>query len=1426
MGGDSLDDLRIEIDAKADSAKNTVDELIERLTVLQNGLKGFDGQGMKSALDNLQKSAAGIKEKIAPLAEFEKKLSGLGRNIKTADSMEGLQKQIAQAESRLDSLLSKENKMRTVGGIDENSKAFRGLQYDIADVCGQLDTLYAKLGQVQKERPLNFWEKPRWTDGAAQTNADNQKPQSLLEYAADDVKQSFADIQEAAAPVADSVRRIGEEMRSVGTETDNARQKMEGMGNSGGIARLMESLRSFSVSDVFGRMSAAVRDFQTRIGTRIPTEQYTELAANIRQAETELQRLLDKQDRMEAQGVSTSSASWKGMQYDIRVATDRVAEFNRDMELLRASGGDSQHLSALSYAFMGVANGAKSALNAVKRAGSGFKSFLSKVKSVAGSLLSAGHGMSRFNTHASTLSKSLSRVTTMLRLMVMRLALKAVLNNVGEGFKQLARESTEFNTQISNLMAGCKQLAYSIAALAAPIVNLLGPALNYIIGALTRAVNVVNQFLSALGGKSVFNKAKKQSFDYAASLDKVGSSANKMAKEIRDATIGIDELNIISKNDTEEDEANGGGGSGSGGDYYDTEPIDKNIKSLADRIREILKTDDWSEIGRMIAAKLNEAMAAIPWEKIQAETQRIAKGIGTLINGFVDELDWSLLGYTIGQGINTALIFANTLLTTIDFEKIGSSIATALNSAIETIDWEAVGNLIANGLNMVIDAAYGLVSNFDFWKFGESIGNGLTTAIHGIEWAKAGEALGKAATGLFSTLDGIIQKTDWKALGKGIVDAIGGFFRETDWSVIASALSSAIKGLLDLLTGAVKGTDWAEVPRYIVTSIGNFFKSFDWSGISHSLGELLGSAVKGAIDLCGSIWEMLKEAWGNLTDYFSEYIEDAGGNIIAGLWNGIIDALKSVGSWIKENIFTPFIDGFKEAFGIASPSKEMKTMGGYIVDGLIGGISGKFAECMQTVKEWAGKVKDWFTGGDGEGNIFEKFKSYGSDIVGGFREKVGNTYTTVKDNVTTWASKVKEWYTSSGFGGINRETFTTYANNIISGFREKVGSTYTTVKDNITTWASKVKDWYTNSSFGGINSNTFSTYANNIITGFREKIGNTYTTVKTNITTWADKVKSWYTDSGFGGINSTTFTNYAANIIDGFKTKVGNYYTTVKDNITTWASKVKSWFTVDGGVNSSKFQTFATNIIDGFKSKVGSYYTTARDNIVTWGSKCVSWFEEKSGKSNWETVATNVVDGFKNKIGSLYTTCKDTIQSWGSSIISWFKEKLDINSPSRVFAELGSYTVQGFNKGIDDKAGSTATHISEWIGRISNLAADIKTRVKLDDSAIRAYRPALSRGFTSDTIRHTIQETIESRGAVDATLEASGGIKEAFSEVVRENLMPYLDKLSENAEKTAQYSQRTAENTKDGLTLDGYKVNKQLERIRSDSGFSFTPEPA
>jgi len=55
-----------------------------------------------------------------------------------------------------------------------------------------------------------------------------------------------------------------------------------------------------------------------------------------------------------------------------------------------------------------------------------------------------------------------------------------------------------------------------------------------------------------------------------------------------------------------------------------------------------------------------------------------------------------------------------------------------------------------------------------------------------------------------------------------------------------------------------------------------------------------------------------------------------------------------------------------------------------------------------------------------------------------------------------------------------------------------------------------------------------------------------------------------------------------------------------------------------------------------------------------------------------------LVNGIKNKLGAV----KAAIGGVGDSTVGWFKEKLGIHSPSRVFAELGGFTMQGLEQGL------------------------------------------------------------------------------------------------------------------------------------------------
>lgn len=1315
---EKVDAITLEIEATTEKADKGIDKTIESLRALKTALNGINTKKLKQEMESFE--------------DFQKKLQTAFSNIKVSGNPEELRKQIAQVEARLDALTKKENKLKTVSGINENSKQYRNLVYDIAEAKSTLEQLYAAMDKVNAQKPLNFWEKPNWSENLQKygttdesviksslgTSEDIEKVESVATYAANNIKQSFSEVAQTEEEAAQKVKNLGGKMQ--------------------GLKAIAEQLKT-AFSGIREKMS---------------------LGSGAEKFNADMQDLIDgmNQAKYTMKQMESGAKAFDSTAYE-RAAQD-LAEASAQMQKYKSSlTGATEQTSRLKTVLSGIGGTVKGAFSKVATIGSGI---VSACKKAAGALRGLKSQIPKLGTAFSGLGKKIGSVTRLFTFMVLRRAITALLNTMKQGFDTLAQYSaakgTEFNKNISSMQSGLKQLGNSIVAAFEPLINAVTPIINAFISKLTEATNAIGQFFAALTGRSTFTHAKKVVGNYAASLDKATASTKKLAT----ATAGIDELNILQDNN------NSGGDSGASNpaDSFETEKVGDKFANLAQMIKDAWEKADFSEIGAMVAEKINAALEGIDWAKIKETSKRIAQSIGTFINGFVGALDWSLVGTTIGEGINTALVFANTLLTTIDFGQIGRSLAIGLNSAVNVIDWQAVGSLVCNGFNAVIDLLYDFVSTFDFTKFGESMGTAITTAIKGIKWSKGGAAIGKSVTGLFDTFNGFIKKTDFAALGKGIVSAIGGFFKNLSWSSIGTALSNAIKALADFLYRVVSSTDWAAVPQYIVDAIKDFFTSFDWSGVSKSLGKLLGSAVKGAIDLVGSIWDMLKKAWGNLSDYFNDYIEDAGGDIIAGLWNGITDALKNCGTWIKNNLFQPFIDGFKDAFGIHSPSKEMKIMGGYVVDGFLSGISGKFSECRDKVLEWAGKIKDWFSG--------------------------------------------------TSFGKICKSTWENYGQNIIGGFRDKIGNAYTSTRDKISAWASDVKDYFSGSSHGSINSTTWADYADKVVSGFRDKIGNVYTTVRSNISTWASDIKDYFTGSGKGAINLTTFSNYADKVVSGFREKIGSTYTTVRDKISTWASDIRDYFTSSshGSINSTKFSTFAGNIISGFKGKITTSYSDCQTSITTWANKVKSWFSDTASVSSFQGFAKNVIHGFRDGINSFYRDCEDAVKSWASKVTDWFKEKLDINSPSKVFEQFGLYTVQGFNKGINNAGKTTKKAVSGWLAPLDNVA--VNTRLSINDTDLRACRANYGEDFSRDiSVQRYTHNSIS--GAVQAAIVTDNPLTAAFREIAESVIVPAIQNVETQAKRQADKNEQTI------VEIGGKTITDAVREQKSRNGFSFQP---
>ena len=869
-------------------------------------------------------------------------------------------------------------------------------------------------------------------------------------------------------------------------------------------------------------------------------------------------------------------------------------------------------LKAFQATLKGVSAAAKSAVNACKKLGSTIGSKLSsKVKQTT-----SGMGQ---------LFSSLKRIAMYRAIRFLFAQLTAAMK---EGIQNLYMYSSlmggTFKGSMDSLATSFQYLKNSMGAMVAPLINMIAPAVDALIDKFAALLNIVNQFFARLSGATTFTKAKKAAASYGDSISGAGKSAKKAAKDIKDATVGIDELNIISQKDS----SGSGSGSKNYGDMFETVPIDSSISEFTDKLKAALDAGDWKTLGTLLGEKFNE---------------------------IVDSIDWSGIGHKIGYGLNGAIQTAYWFLKTADFKNLGNHIAELLNGAMEEIDFTYLGRLLVRGVTVALDFMIGLLG--------------------GLNWSLVGKSIGDFLKGAFNEAQEWIASYNWNKMGKDL------------WK----NLKACIKGI-------------------------------DFAGVAQSFFKLLGSALAAAVSFIAGF---VQGIWEDITGYFQEYLTNDDGtkkcglDWVAGLLEGIWDGIKNIGKWIKENVFDPFIDGFKECFGIHSPSTVMKEMGGYVVEGFLQGLN-KFSEIAGKVKEWAGKVIEWFTKGEDGKGIVEHFKEIGGNIVSGFKDKVGGTYTTVKSNVTTWASKVKEWFTNSSFGGVNSTNFQTFAGNVIEGFRTKVGSAYTTTKSNMVTWATNVKEWFTNSSFGGVNSANFQTFANNVVTGFKDKIGSAYVNTKSNMTTWATNVKNW-----FSGIAS-----------------------------------------------ASAFSGFATSVVDGFKNRIGGYYTAARGNMSTFGSSVKSWFTAHCSYNGFYNVASDVVSGFKNGIGELYHTCKSTISSWGSSIISWFKDKLDVNSPSKVFYEIGGFAVAGFNNAIAQVGKSTKSVVGTWADSFTNFSPTMALAV--DTSALKYYDSA--------AFSRSISSNVQSSTEISAT-GFREAMEDFYHEYVEPTMVQMADDMRRQADK-------------------------------------------
>lgn len=801
----------------------------------------------------------------------------------------------------------------------------------------------------------------------------------ILEASTSSYKKEMEKAQKVTKSVSDSVK----------SETSKVKQAMK-------MDDATESVKK-QVS-VFQKMKQAITKYQVKAGIKVPTQDFQELQSGIKKAEGTLSSLIAKQEKYEAIGVKKNSSAWKSLQYDIQGAKNEIEGYKNEMAEMQSNGtAFTRGYSLPKEIFKGLGKGALGlgslGLNAAQKGWGGLKKVISGTASVLTKVTTVIKRTS--GAFAALIQKFTSGIPILRRFTgatksasgglggglknILKYAfgirsLFALVNKLRsalvDGFKNLAQYSGETNNSISMLMSSLTQLKNAFAAAFAPILNVIAPILNTLIQKIISVVNTFGQLTSALTGKTTYIKAKKVQQDYAKSLNSNANSAKNAKKaneELKRTILSFDQINKMDDNSSSD--SNSGIADTSGGlspsDMFETESIPSKIKGIADMIKQAWKNADFTEIGAMVGNKLNAALNSIPWDKIKNTCNKIAKSVATFLNGFLETVDWKLVGNTLAQGINTAFGMANTFAENFHWDSLGKAIGNGINGALGGLDWNLIQETVRNIATGITDTLNSFIQTTDWALVGQSFGNGINTILD-----------------FFHTA---INNFDWMGAGTALADFVNNAVNTIDFVNLGQTISDGIKGVFDFGIAAIEGIDWWTIGEKVRDGLA----TIDWNGIADGFFELLGAAFGGLSAFFGGL---LSDAVSGAQKYFQKKIEECGGNVVKGIFKGIKDAIVGIAEWIKDHIFTPFMKGFRAAFGIHSPSTVMAEQGGYIIDGLLKGVKDNISKFLNYIKEIPGKVLKAI------GNIKNKVLQKGSDIVSGlkdgFNEKV-STFTSV-----------------------------------------------------------------------------------------------------------------------------------------------------------------------------------------------------------------------------------------------------------------------------------------------------------------------------------------------------------------------------------------------------------------------------------------------
>ena len=1075
----TIEQLELEVQSSSTSAVAGIDALSASLSKLKNAVRGGVGltsvanqvRNLDTALKSMDSSGA---DKIDKLASSLEKLKGLG-SLKISSSIGNQLQNIGSAAASLTGVdFSAMEKLGTAlqplnnlnaSGLKSTINALNKLP-KLADTLDNMD-MTKFTSQIQQ---LSTALAPLTNQLNAVTTAFNRLP---------------TNIQRAITVT----NRISQENNKAANSYMNLYAKIKmAMGVVRTGARVIASWITQS-----NQYIEDLNLFTASMG------KYTEEAQNYAEAVSEALGI-DPGEFMRSQGVFNTIISGFG------VASDKAYLMSKNLTQL---GYDISSFFNISFE------------DAMQKLQSGISGELEPLRRL-------GYDLSVARLQEEALALGIEKkVSAMTQAEKSQLRYYAIMTQVTTAQGDMARTLNAPANQLRVLQAQVTQCARAIG-------NLFIPMLNAILPPVIAVVKVLRSLIITIAGLfginadrfgDMFSDVSSSVGSTASGLEDVSDGlgdATKAAKKLKNAMLGIDELNIISPNDDSSGSGSGSGAGIGGNDLgidlptYDFlgNAVSSKIDAIVDKLKEWLGLNEeinslsdllHTRLGRILTTVGAIALGLAAWKiskgvlsalKYMQNLKNlgldnaftITVGISLLVTGVA--LEWAgiidAIKYELNK-MNFAQIIAGGLLTIGGSSILGkgiagwimssfadSSIAAALTTAASNLGLgtaTAAGAAIGAGIGGIIagipayfTGIYDALKNGLNWLNGLLIPAGSTAAATGI-----GAIIGACGGPIGAGIGALI------GLAVGLVTD-GIIAIKEHWSEITTFLNKFFTVTVPGMWNKFKA--WVQkLPSKVSEFFSNLWKpieNYDWYGLGKNIGTWFGNAVKSGIELVTvkipnwftSTWEAVKKAF---STFFTQTLPMFFTQTIPELWNTISEAFVTFFTETLpeklSDIGTWFHDVGKAVWdGIVEGwNAGIKAIGDFI-KGFVDGVKESLGiHSPSTVFAEIGRfcIEGLFNG------LGETVKGIGKWVKKNIITPVKNAFTknpvalAIKNNTSDLWNKVTNWWSSETKDGVSVETAVQLAKDgwdTVSGWIGKIP----VVKQFITLakhlWTS-VKDW-------------------------------------------------------------------------------------------------------------------------------------------------------------------------------------------------------------------------------------------------------------------------------------------------------------------------------------------------------------------------------